>query len=1045
MPRFFIDRPVFAWVLAILTILAGVAGITTLPVSQYPEVSPPTVRVQATYNGASASAVQNSVTSVIEEALTGLDGMLYMESSSSRGSASVTIVFDQSIDPNDAQVEVQNNISSVTSRLPQTVQDQGVRVRRSTSSILLVGALVSDNNSYSSLQLADIFEKSMEGAVERTSGVGSIRVFGSGYAMRIWLDPYLLAKYALTPADVTSAIEAQNTNVAVGTLGANPAVPGQQITVDITAQSQLVSVDDFRAILLKTDNDGAAVRLGDVARVEIGQETYGGNSRLNGQNAAGFGVSLASGANAVDTARAVRETIAGIEGSLPNGVRVEYAYDTSPFVEKSIYSVVETIVIAIILVTLVLFTFLHNWRSTIVPTIAVPIVLMGTFGVLAIAGYSINTLTMFAMVLAIGMLVDDAIVVVENVQRLMQTQHLDPREATRKSMAQISSALVGTTVVIVSVFMPMAFFGGSTGIIYRQFSLTIIAAMVLSTLVALILTPAMCASMLRPAAADPGQTKRSVLRSLFNGFDHYFGRLHQWYTGVVARLLRRAWLSLVLLALVVVGIVVLFRVIPGSFLPQEDQGVLMVSIRLPERSTTPQTLAVVKQVEAYLLEKENAAVAQTFASLGFGFSGTAQNSAMVFAKLQPFEERNGNADLAASAVAARANRHFMGTNRMGNVFVLQPPAIHGMGNTGGFSMYLVDQAGNGQQALVKAASEVATSVGSDSRVMSVRGHEQQTRVGMRLNIDQQKAASFGISLTEINAMLSVIFSGREVNDFELDANLRPVIVQGDAPFRMQPGDINYWHARNSAGEMVPFAAFTSTSWESVPASLDRYGATRAISLSGSPAPGVSSGDAMLAMEEAVAKIGGYGVAWTGMSYQERLSGSQAPLLYAISILVVFLALAALYESWSIPLAILLVVPVGVLGALVGAVALDQSNDVYFKVGMLATIGLAAKNAILIVEFAVELQREGLSLLDSLVKASEQRFRPILMTSLTFILGVTPLALASGAGAGAQNAIGTAVLFGMIAATFVGVFIIPLLLWCVQKLFRVSFHNAPTAS
>lgn len=1035
MVNFFIQRPIFAWVLAILTTLCGIIGINTLPISQYPAVAPPTIRVQATYSGASAQAVQNSVTNVIEEALTGLEGMLYMESSSTRGSASLSLVFDQGISPNDAQVEVQNKVSSISPQLPQSVRNQGVSVSKSTSSILMVGALVSENNDYTTIELADILDKSIKGAVERTEGVGSVRMFGSGYAMRIWLDPYKLAKYSLTPTDVTSAIEAQNTNVAVGALGDNPSVSGQQFTLDITAQSQLQSVDDFQAVLLKTSNEGAAVRLGDVARVEIGQESYGGDSRLNQNNAAGFGVSLATGANAVDTADAVRATIAKISPSLPEGVSVKYAYDTSPFVSSSINKVVETIVIAILLVFLVLLTFLHNWRATVIPTIAVPIVLMGTFAVLAVVGYSINTLTMFAMVLAIGMLVDDAIVVVENVQRLMQEEGLSALAATQKSMRQITGALIGTTLVINTVFLPMAFFGGSTGIIYRQFSVTIIAAMTISTLVALILSPAMCAALLRKESAA------SESFFLFKKFNDVFARLQTAYVRGVTKTLGYARFA-VPLVLVVSGIIYgVIMIIPTSFLPQEDQGVLIVSISLPQRSTTSQTLAVVKEVEHYLLTNESEAVETTFASLGFSFGGSAQNSAMVFVSLKNFDVRKGNDALAASAVAARANGYFMQQNRMGNVFVLQPPAIQGLGNTGGLSMYLVDQAGNGQTALVAAANTLVEKARSDGRVMNLRGNEQQVKTVMRLNIDQQKAATFGLSLSDINSMLSVIFSGVEVNDFQMNAELRPVLVQGDAAFRMQPEDINQWYARNTSGELVPFAAFMSINWEELPSSLKSYGGTRALELSGSASPGISSGKAMDAMESLARELGQYAIAWTGLSYQERQSGSQAPLLYAISVLVVFLALAALYESWSIPLAIMLVVPIGVLGALLGALAFDQSNDVYFKVGILATIGLAAKNAILIVEFAVELQREGKALMEALIEAASQRFRPILMTSLTFILGVMPLVFASGAGAGAQNAIGTAVLFGMIAATAIGVFIIPAFLWSVQRIFRIDFSRS----
>ena len=1032
MAQFFILRPVFAWVLAITTVLFGILGIVNLPIAQYPDVSPPTVRVSATYSGASAEAVLNSVTSILEDQLTGLDGMLYMTSSSTRGSSSISIVFDQGIDPNDAQVDVQNKISEVTSQLPETVQQSGVTVRRSTSSILMVGALVSTDGAYSSAALADMMKTTVSGPIQRTEGVGSINTFGSGYAMRIWLDPYKLSKYGLTPSDVTSAIETQNTTVAVGALGDAPYVRGQQFTIDITAQSQLRSVDDFRSILLKTDDAGGAVHLADVATVELGQETYGQDARFNGKNAAGFGINLATGANAVDTAEAVRATLANVQRSLPEGVSVAFAYDTSPFVKSSISKVVETIIEAIILVFLVLLAFLHNWRATLVPTIAVPVVLMGTFAVLALAGYSINTLTMFAMVLAIGMLVDDAIVVVENVQRLMKEEGLSPVEATQKSMREITGALIGTSVVIVTVFLPMAFFGGSTGIIYRQFSVTIISAIVLSTLTALILSPAMTASMLRP---EKPENEKFIAARLF---DRVFDFFRQQFLTLNARFLRRALLSMVILLAIGGAVYLLFARIPGSFLPQEDQGILMAMVTLPEHATVSQTRAVVERMESYLLEKESGAVKTVFASMGFSFGGTAQNKAMCFISLKDFDERAADPSLSSEAVAQRANAYFMQHNRQGTVMFMQPPAIPGMGNTGGFSMYLVDQAGNGQAKLLAAADKLVATANADGRITNLRGNEQQTRIAMRIDIDQHKAKTFGLSLSDINAMLYVIFSGSEVNDFQMNSELRPVIVQGEASTRMQPDVLNDWYAANSDDKMVPFSAFTTLAWEELPSSLDRYGGTRALSLSGAAAEGVSSGDAMTIMETLTRALDGYGVAWTGLSYQERLSGTQAPLLYAVSILVVFLALAALYESWSIPFAILLIVPVGILGALLGALAFDQSNDVYFKIGILATIGLAAKNAILVVEFAVELQRGGMAATEAVLEAARQRFRPILMTALTFILGVMPLAFASGAGAAAQNAIGIAVLFGMIASTFIGVFLVPALLISVQKIFRIDY-------
>ncbi|RWR30840.1 multidrug efflux RND transporter permease subunit [Sinirhodobacter populi] len=1034
MARFFIHRPVFAWVLAIVTMLAGVLGLETLAISQYPEVSPPTVRISATYSGASAEAVGNSVTTVIEDAMTGLDGLIYMTSSSSRGTASVNLVFEQNIDPESAQTEVQNKVQLILSQLPDTVQDAGVRVSRSTSSILMIGALVSADGRYSSVELADMLDRTVQGPIQRVEGVGSINTFGSGYAMRIWLDPQSLVQYALTPADVTTAIAAQNSTVAVGSIGDNPAVDAQQFTAEVTAQSQLRTVDDFRNILLKTGTAGAQVRLGDIARIEVGQETYGQDSRFNRQNAAGFGINLATGANAVQTAERVRATLEGMKNAFPEGVSVEYAYDTSPFVELSINKVVHTLIEAIVLVFLVILIFLQNWRATLIPTIAVPVVLLGTFGILSLFGYSINTLTMFAMVLAIGLLVDDAIVVVENVERVMEEEGLSPREATEKSMGQITPALVGIGLVLSAVFLPMAFMTGSTGIIYRQFSVTIVSAMVLSVLVALILTPALCATLLRPRKEGGGIAPA-------RWFNRNFERMTHGYLHTNQRILKRPFAALVALACIGVLVGVLFTRISSSFLPQEDQGVLMTMITLPEGSTSRQTLDVVKKVEDYLLTEETAAVQTTFATLGFGFSGNAQNSAMVFIKLKDFDQRSGDATLSASAVVQRANQHFMQTNRVGTVMVLQPPAIQGMGNTSGFEMYLLDQSGRGVPALRAAADALVAAGEADGRVTNLRGNDKKDKTAMRIDVDRQKSSSFGLTLSEVNAMLATIFSGTDVNDFQMDTVLRPVYVQGDAQFRMQPEDLFRWSARNSDGEMVPFQAFTTINWDTVPSSLDRYGGTAAMQISGAPAPGVSSGDAMDAMEELVANLpGGYGVAWTGLSYQERLSGSQAPMLYAISVLVVFLCLAALYESWTIPFAVMLAVPVGILGALAAALLLGQSNDVYFKVGLLTTIGLAAKNAILIVEFAVELQRQGRGLIEATLEAARQRLRPILMTSLAFILGVVPLATATGAGAGAQNSIGIGVMGGMISATLLGVFLIPAFYVCVGKL--VPLKKAP---
>ena len=1032
MARFFIHRPVFAWVIAIVVMLVGALGLNSLAIEQYPQIAPTTVSISASYTGASAEIVESSVTTVIEDAMTGLDGLIYMTSNSTPGSTSISLTFDDTVDADIAQVQVQNNLQLVTSQLPDVVQQQGVRVSRSTSSILLVGALTTADDSLSTVELGDLIAQLIEEPVKRTPGVGSISTFGSGYSMRIWMDPLKMVQYQVTPADVTAAVSAQNTNVTVGDLGAQPSAKGQRVTVPISAQSQLSSVDEFEGILLRVDPDGSTVFLGDVARIEIGQESYGGAARFNGNPAAGFAVNLATGANAVDTAAAVRDTIAGIADALPDGVDIVYPYDTSPFVEASISQVYHTLAEAVVLVFLVILVFLQSWRATLIPVIAIPVVLLGTFAVLAAAGFTINTLTMFALVLAIGLLVDDAIVVVENVERVMDEDGIGAVEATEKSMDEITSALVGIVLVLSAVFLPMAFMSGATGVIYRQFSITIITAMVLSLGVAVILTPAMCASLLKPRAHGNGIAPA-------RWFNRNLDRTNNGYVSVVTRLVKRPLRLLLVLVAVVLGMVALFNKLPGSFLPDEDQGVALVIVQGPDGSTTAQTQALVEKVEAYLLTTESDTVESVFAALGFSFGGSGQNNAMLFVKLRDYAEREGF-DIAG--LVNRANGHFFMTNRQGNIFFLQPPAIQGMGSSSGFSMYLIDQGGQGQEALAAAADQLVADAQVDGRVTSLRGNEAATQSALRLDIDQQKAAAFGLSIPEVNAMLSVIFAGREVNDFALGNDLRPVIVQGEADARSQPEDINRWYARNNAGEMVSFGAFSEQRWIQEPQAVARYGGTRGIELSGASAAGLSSSAGMDAMEELVADLdGNYGTAWTGLSYQERLSGNQAPLLFALSALVVFLALAALYESWAVPLAVMLTVPVGILGALAAALLFGQSNDVYFKVGLLTTIGLAARNAILIVEFAQTQVHEGKGVAEAALIAARQRLRPILMTTFAFMLGVLPLAIASGAGAGAQNSIGIGVLGGMASSAVLGIFLVPVFYVAVLKLREMVTRKA----
>lgn len=1016
MAKFFIRRPIFAWVIAITIMLAGLLGIFTLSISQYPDIAPTTVRINASYRGASAETVEKSVTTLIEDGMTGLDDLTYMTSTSSTGSASISLTFGTSINPDIAQVQVQNKLQLVQSQLPGDVIDAGISVTRSTSSILLVGSLVSTDGKRTSVDLGNIMSTSIEDQIQRLEGVGSINVFGSGYAMRVWLDPFKLQKYQLTPGDVTSAIQAQNTQVSVGSLGAQPAVPGQQINVTIIAQSQLTTVADFEHIILKVEKDGSTVRLSDVARVEIGQESYGGSSRYNGLPSSGFAINLAIGANAIDTAARVRTALETIGRGLPEGVEITYPYDTTPFVELSIEKVVHTLIEAIVLVFVVLLIFLQNLRATLIPTIAVPVVLLGTFGILAVTGYSINTLTMFAMVLAIGLLVDDAIVVVENVERIMSEEKLSPLEATEKSMGEITGAIVGIALVLTAVFIPMAFFGGSTGIIYRQFSITIVSAMLLSALVAIVLTPALCATMLKPV----NEHKKHRIGDWFN---RNFTRSTNGYVRTIGYLLKRPVRVMLVFLLVGVGCAYLFTRLPSSFLPQEDQGVLLTIVTTPPGSTTQQTQAVVEKVEKYYRENEKDAVESVFGALGFGFNGSGQNSAIVFTKLKDFSLRT-DPNLSAQSVVSRALKNFFAI-REAQVFALLPPAIQGLGVSSGFSMYLVDTGGHGNQALTAASKRLIQMAGATGKVVALRSNNKEVEPQMKILIDQEKIGAMGVDLASVNSMLSIIFTGRDVNDFTLNGEIKPVYVQGDGPFRMQPTDLNHWYARNNAGEMAPFSAFTTTQWVEGAPSLARFNAVSAIPLDGGAAPGVSSGEAMNEMEALTEQLGGgYTVAWQGISYQERLSGSQAPMLYAISVLVVFLCLAALYESWSIPFSVIMAVPVGVLGALTAATLFGQANDVYFKVGLLTTIGLAAKNAILIVEFAKDRMETGLGLFEATLEAARLRLRPIIMTSLAFILGVVPLAIATGAGSAAQNAIGIGVLGGMLSATMLGIFFVP---------------------
>ncbi|QIB34659.1 efflux RND transporter permease subunit [Ancylobacter pratisalsi] len=1029
MSRFFIDRPVFAWVIAILVMLGGLLALYTLPIAQYPQIAPTTVRITASYPGADAQTVENSVTKIIEQGMTGIDNLDYMSATStSTGQASITITFTSSADPDVAQMQVQNKLQLVTSQLPTIVQTSGIEVDKASDGFLMVIGFASTDGKMSSVDLADYVDSTLNDTLRRVDGVGSTQMFGSGYAMRIWLDPDKLAKYQLMPGDIASALEAQNTQVSAGQLGGLPQVRGQQLNASVTARSRLQTVEQFRNIILKSTTNGSLVRLNDVATVELAAESYTSSTMYNGRPAAGLAINLATGANAISTAEAVKSTIQRLSATFPEGMEVVYPYDTTPFVVLSIEEVVRTLAEAIVLVFVVMFVFLQNIRATLIPTIAVPVVLLGTFGVLALFGYSINTLTMFAMVLAIGLLVDDAIVVVENVERVMEEEGLSAREATRRSMGEITGALIGITTVLSAVFVPMAFFGGSVGVIYRQFSVTIVSAMVLSVLVALILTPALCATILKPAAHGARQ------RGIFGAFNRAFERGTDAYRRGTAGIIARSGRALLVFVIIAVGMGWMFLRLPSSFLPQEDQGILITSVQLPVGATVDRTRNVLDQVTRHYLDDEKAAVEGVMTISGFGFGGQGQNVGTAFVRMKPFDERK-SADLTASAVAGRAMGAFSHYHDA-MVFALAPPAIQGMGNTNGFSFYLQDINGAGHEKLIATRNQLLAKAGADSRLANTRPNGQEDEPQFVVDIDQEKASALGVSLADVNDTLSTAWGSDYVNDFIDRGRVKKVYLQSAAEFRMQPADLAKWHVRNSAGAMVPFSSFSSTRWTYGSPRLERFNGVSALEIQGQAAPGVSSGDAMAAIDEIVAALpAGYGHEWTGLSNQERLSTNQATALYAISVLVAFLCLAALYESWSIPFAVMLSVPIGVFGAVTAAHLFGQTNDVYFKVGLLTTIGLAAKNAILIVEFAIERQAHGSGLVEATLDAARQRLRPILMTSFAFILGVTPLAIASGAGSGAQNAIGIGVMGGMIAATVLGIFFIPLLFVAVRRVFR----------
>jgi hydrophobe/amphiphile efflux-1 (HAE1) family protein len=1028
MARFFIDRPVFAWVLAIVTMLAGLTAILTLPIAQYPAIAPPAVSITARYPGASAKTLEDTVTQVIEQKMKGLDRLQYMQAvSESAGTVTLTLTFANGTDPDTAQVQVQNKLALATPLLPQEVQQQGVQVAKSATNFLAVIAFVSRDGRMDAGALADYVASSVQDPLSRVKGVGETQLFGAQRAMRIWLDADRLTGLGLTPLDVKLAVQAQNVQVSAGQLGGLPAVAGQQLNATVTARTRLKTAQEFEDILVRTRADGSAVRLRDVARIELGSENYVSAARYNGQPAAGLAVKLAPGGNALDTIRAIDAELDHLHAFFPPGLEAVKPYDTTPFVRLSIEEVVKTLVEAVALVFLVMLLFMQNLRATLIPTIAVPVVLLGTFGVMAAFGFTINTLTMLAMVLAIGLLVDDAIVVVENVERVMQEEGLSPLEATRKSMGQISGALVGVALVLAAVFVPMAFFGGSSGVIYRQFTVTIVSAMTLSVLVAMILTPALCATLLKPAHG-PKTT------GFFGAFNRGFDRGSRGYRGLVRGIVARSRTSMVVYALLAAAAAFAFTKVPAGFLPDEDQGFAFALVQLPAGATQQRTLQVMEQVEHHFLIDEKESVDAIFTVTGFSFAGSGQNMGLGFVKLKPWSER-ARADQHVGALSRRATIQ-LAAIKDASVFTVAPPAVAELGNASGFDLMLQDRANLGHDALLAARNQLLAALMKEPGLVAVRPNGMEDTPELRLAIDDHRLGTLGLAAADVNETLAIAWGGRYVNDFLDAGRVKKVMLQGDAPQRMLPSDLERWQVRNATGTMVPFSAFARSEWTQGAAKLERYNGVPSMEILGMAMPGrLSSGEAMALVERHAAELpAGIGYEWTGLSHQEREAGGRAGLLYAASILVVFLCLAALYESWSVPLAVLLVVPLGVLGTLVAAVLTWKMNDVYFQVGLLATIGLAAKNAILIVEFARDLVAQGHDAVEAALEAARLRLRPIVMTSLAFVLGVLPLMVAKGAGAGAQNALGTAVVGGMVSGTVLAVIFVPLFFVVVQRMF-----------
>jgi hydrophobe/amphiphile efflux-1 (HAE1) family protein len=1043
MAKFFIDRPIFAIVIAILIMLAGALAIRTLPIEQFPPIAPPSVQISASYPGASATTVQDTVVQVIEQQMSGIDNLLYMSSTSDdTGQSTTSLTFDSGSDANIAQVQVQNKLQLAVPSLPAQVQQTGVRVTKSTNAFLMVLGFVSVDNSMSKFDIANYVVSNVQDPLSRINGVGNLNVFGTQYAMRVWLDPAKLNAYALNPSDVTAALQSQNVQISGGQLGGTPAVANQKLSATITESTLLRTPEDFRNVLLKVLPGGSRVRLGDVARVVLGAESFNVDNKYNGQPASGIGIQLAPGANALDTGNAIRARIKELEPFFPHGLKVVYPNDVTPFVRISIEEVVKTLLEGIVLVVLVMYLFLQNFRATLIPSITVPVVLLGTFGAVAALGFTINTLSMFGLVLAIGLLVDDAIVVVENVERVMHEEGLGPLEATRKAMGQISSALIGVAMVLSAVFVPVAFSGGAVGAIYREFALTIVASMLLSVFVALSLTPALCATLLQPVRADQRGKK-----GFFGWFNRSFDAGREQYVHGVRKVADRSrrWLAVYVALVVAVGL--LFVRLPTSFLPNEDQGYMFVQVQTPAGATQARTGVVLDEISNYLLKEEAVMVEATFIVNGSNNAGRGQSQGQLFVRLKDWGQRT-RPELSVQAVSDRISKRFA-AYKDAVIFPTSPPPIRGLGSAAGFDMQLEDRGGVGHDALARARDQLLDLAKRDPALALVRYNGVADNPTFKVNVDREKAAALGVSLSDVDQSFSIAWGARYVNNFlDTDGRIKKVYVQADAPFRMNPDDLNRLYVRNGAGTMVPFPAVATTTWSFGPPQLQRYNGVEAMEILGQGAPGQSSGQAMLAMEQLARQLpAGIGFEWTGSSLQQQQSSAQAPLLYGLSIVVVFLSLAALYESWSIPLSVIMVVPIGVLGALAATSLLGLSNDVYFQVGLLTTIGLSAKNAILVVEFARERQAQGLTPLQAALEAAHMRIRPILMTSMAFVLGVLPLALARGAGAASQHAIGTGVIGGMLTATFIATLMIPMFYVVVSKLFsrrkRPSEPVAPT--